>query len=56
MTTQTVNIAPTWEATARMMLVLLKDGTEEGKKMAREEIINMGRKLDEIRAAQEESK
>lgn len=46
MTAQTINIAPNWQASARILCMVMRDGTEEGKAAAEEEIIRMGELLD----------
>jgi hypothetical protein len=43
---RTVDMTPTWEQAARMLLVVLENGSEEGKQMAREEVKRMGILLD----------
>ena len=45
--TETINATPTWEATVRMLMVVLENGTPEGKAMAREEIIRLAKSVDE---------
>lgn len=43
---RTVDMTPTWEEAARMLLVVLENGSEEGKQMARKEVERMGILLD----------
>lgn len=43
---QTVDITPKWVSSARMCILALEHGTEEGKIIARAEIIRMGEILD----------
>lgn len=50
---RTIDMTPTWTETARMLTVLLEEGTEEGKRVAREEIHRMGEIID---ALQKEAK
>ena len=45
--TETINIAPSWAATARMLTAILEGGPElANKKWAREEIVRMGKIID----------
>jgi hypothetical protein len=46
----TIDVTPTWEATAKMLIVIMDQGTEEGKVFAREEITRMGQIIDAVRA------
>lgn len=48
--THYIDMTPTWEETARMLIAVLENGTFEGKKMARDEIVRMGRIIDERNA------
>ena len=52
---KTVNIAPTWEGVARMHLMLLDHGTDEGRAEARKGIIEMGQLLDQLVAEREQA-
>lgn len=45
---ETIDITPTWEGQMRMAIILLEDGTSEGKKNAREEIVKAGQLLDKF--------
>lgn len=45
----TANVSPTWAAAAHMFCVVLENGTEEGKAMARSEVLRMGKLLDTLR-------
>ena len=45
---KTIDITPTWEGQMRMAIILLEDGTFEGKKFAREEIIRAGQIIDNL--------
>lgn len=49
-----VSITPTWEAIAKISIEALLNGTEEGQRMAREEIIDLGIKLDDAKEIIEE--
>lgn len=44
----TIDMTPTWEQTARLLVFALENGTPEGKRMAREEIERMGILLDRL--------
>jgi hypothetical protein len=43
---RTVDLAPTWEALLPAFLAVLADGTEEGKRIAREELRRMAQAAD----------
>ena len=45
---KSINLAPSWEAAARIMIMGLENGTEAGKAAARELIVDMGQRLDQI--------
>ena len=45
---KTIDITPTWEGQMRMAIILLEEGTFEGKKFAREEIIRAGQIIDNL--------
>ena len=49
---RTIDMTPTWTETARMLLVILENGTDEGKGMARKEVMRMGEIIDAYRAAE----
>ena len=44
---RTVNIAPTWRTAVTIYLNALESGTEEGKRLAREEFYRMADALDQ---------
>lgn len=52
----TINITPTWTTAAKIYLSVLLDGTPEGKKIAREEIMRMANLLDRFVADTEKNK
>jgi len=54
---KTIDITPTWEAAVRIYLLVLEDGEEKGKEMAREELLRLARQYDDLVAdmAQEEA-
>ena len=41
-----INIAPSWSAAVRIYIAVLEDGTETGKKAAREELIRLAQQYD----------
>ena len=45
-----VCIAPNWTDTARMLCMVLRDGTPQGKHDAEAEIVRMGQILDQMGA------
>lgn len=45
-----MEIAPTWEDTARMLVALMRDGSPDGKAHAASEIIRMGQIIDQLQA------
>ncbi|PCD76768.1 hypothetical protein [Pseudothioclava arenosa] len=48
MTIQTFDLTPSWKATADLLFTLAKDGTPEGQRQARQELIRMGELLDTL--------
>lgn len=44
-----IDLTPTWTEIARLLLILLENGNEEGRDFARKEILWMGALLDEGR-------
>lgn len=53
-TPATVNLTPTWTAVARMHIMLIDHGTEEGKQDARDGILEMGKLIDQLVAEREQ--
>ena len=51
---KTINIGPTWTGVARMHIMLIDHGTEEGKQDARDGILEMGKLLDQLIAEREQ--
>jgi len=49
---ETIKVQPNWEATMKMLLVVLENGSEDGKQMAREELIALARNVDKINEGQ----
>lgn len=49
-TIKTIDITPSWRAAVRIYLAVLEDGNEEGKRAAREDLTDLGAKMDEFNA------
>lgn len=46
---ETIDITPTWAATAEMLLLIIKDSTNlEDKQWAESEVLRMGRIIDQL--------
>jgi hypothetical protein len=45
---KTIDCTPTWVGLMPALLAVLEDGTEKGKKLAREELMDLARKIDAI--------
>lgn len=43
-----INMTPTFEAAVNMCIIALENGTNEGKQIAREELLRYGRELDRL--------
>jgi hypothetical protein len=43
-----IDITPTWIGVARTAIILFERGTPKGRKNAKEIVLDMGRKLDEL--------
>jgi hypothetical protein len=43
-----IELIPQWSAVAAIAIMALEDGTDEGRVMARETVMDMGKKLDEM--------
>ena len=50
-----IDCTPTWEAVLPMLLLVLKDGTTEGQKIAKEELRRMARAADQAVSMQKEA-
>jgi hypothetical protein len=48
-----IDITPTWEQAINMHLVIIKHGTPEGKEMARDELLKIGRQMDTLHKERE---
>jgi hypothetical protein len=51
---RTIDLTPTWEQATRIYLMVLEDGTEEGKVTAREELLRLARQYDALTADMKE--
>ena len=51
---EVIDVTPTWEQTAGMLIISLENSNDDGKKFAREEIRRMGRIIDAYKAKTEE--
>ena len=47
---RTIDLTPSWEAAVRIYLMVLEDGEEKGKEMAREELLRLARQYDDLTA------
>tara|TARA_R110000851_G_scaffold186277_3_gene335581 strand:- start:529 stop:726 length:198 start_codon:yes stop_codon:yes gene_type:complete len=47
-TVEYIDVTPTWEQTADMLIMSLENSNDEGKKFARKEIQRMGRIIDSL--------
>jgi hypothetical protein len=43
-----IDMTPTWEQAVRIYLLVLEDGTDEGKVTAREELLRLARNYDTL--------
>lgn len=46
----TINIAPTWTAAMQIYIACLENGTEKGKQAARQELMELAKRLDDHHA------
>jgi hypothetical protein len=51
MSTETIDMTPTFEQATRMAILVLHRGTPEGQRMAEEELLRYARELDRLKAA-----
>ena len=56
MKTESINLVPNWESTAKMLLTILESGNASGKTFARSEILRMGKIIDQLQNEKGESK
>jgi hypothetical protein len=45
---RTIDLTPSWETAVRVYMMVLEDGTEEGKVTAREELLRLARQYDAL--------
>ena len=48
--TDYIDVAPTWETAATALAHVMTDGNAEGQKLARAELIRMGKLVDNLQA------
>ncbi len=48
--TEYIDVTPTWETAAATLAHVMRDGTAEGQKLARAELIRMGQLVDNLQA------
>ena len=47
-TVKTINLTPTWKGIMPGIIEVLENGTEEGRKVARAELMRVAEQLDEL--------
>jgi hypothetical protein len=45
---RTIDLTPSWETAVRIYIMVLEDGEEKGKEMAREELMRLARNYDAL--------
>jgi hypothetical protein len=48
---ETIDMTPNWEQSVYMLLVILENGDDKGKAMARNELLRLGRAMDQAIAS-----
>jgi flagellar biosynthesis/type III secretory pathway protein FliH len=48
--TEYIDVTPTWETAAATLAHVMQEGTAEGQKLARAELIRMGQLVDNLQA------
>jgi hypothetical protein len=51
---KTIDLTPTWETAVHIYLLVLEEGAEEGKAMARQELLRLARTYDALVAEKRE--
>ena len=51
---RTIDMTPTWEQAVRIYLLVLEEGSDEGKVTAREELLRLARQYDALVADMKE--
>ncbi len=46
--TKSIPLVPTWVVAVQILIRVLEDGTDQGKREAREALLDMARRMDEI--------
>ena len=54
--TETIDITPTWQGCLGILLVAWRDGTIEGQRIAKEEMLNMAKAADAYNKIMKERK
>lgn len=54
MTTQYIDVTPSWEGIVPYLVVILRDGSDEGQRLAREELHRMAQLADHAVRMQKE--
>ena len=50
---QTIDITPTWQHAMPILIMALENGTEQGKRAAREELMRLAKLVDEANQGEE---
>ena len=45
---RTIDLTPTWETAVRIYIMVLEEGAEEGKAIARQELLRLARQYDTL--------
>ena len=45
---RTIDLTPSWETAVRIYMMVLEEGTEQGKVAAREELLRLARQYDAL--------
>jgi hypothetical protein len=45
---RTIDLTPSWETAVRIYIMVLEEGTEQGKVAAREELLRLARQYDAL--------
>ena len=53
---KTIDLTPTWETATHIYLMVLDEGAEEGKAMARQELLRLARTYDALIASLKQEK
>ena len=53
MSNKTIDITPTWSATMDILILMLESGDDEGKALAKQELRDLGKQLDEMKGSED---